>query len=281
MGRLGRRWLTDGASRAAETAVRLGGAGAMALAAGLSALSLLALALNAVAGRWRFPDALPSAFSLRALETAAPSIAASAANSLIIAGAAVAAALILAIAALENERRRGRPAGPGALAILYLPLVTPQISFLFGLAAAAESLGLRPGLAPVILGHAVFAAPYVYLTLAESYRRQDPRWERAARTLGAGPWGAALRVRAPLLLAPMLTAAAVGFAVSISLYLPTQLLGAGRTPTLATEAVALASAGDRRIVGVWALAQGAPAALAFALAIGAPLILWRNRRGMR
>ena len=41
----------------------------------------------------------------------------------------------------------------------------------------------------------------------------------------------------------ILTAAAVGFAVSVGQYLPTLLIGAGRLPTITTEAVALASGG--------------------------------------
>ena len=41
-------------------------------------------------------------------------------------------------------------------------------------------------------------------------------------------------------------AGAVGFAVSAGLYLPTLFAGGGRFVTLTTEAVTLASGGDRR-----------------------------------
>ena len=54
------------------------------------------------------------------------------------------------------------------------------------------------------------------------------------------------------------TSAAVGFAVSVGLYLPTLFAGAGRMPTLATEAVTLQEARTDGIVGVTALLQGGP-----------------------
>ncbi len=64
-----------------------------------------------------------------------------------------------------------------------------------------------------------------------------------------------LRVRLPLLLPALAFAAALGCAISLSLYLPTVLMGGGRIATLATEAIALSSGGDRRIVGVYGTAQ--------------------------
>jgi putative thiamine transport system permease protein len=84
-----------------------------------------------------------------------------------------------------------------------------------------------------------------------------------------------------MLLRPVLTAAAVGFAVSVGQYLPTLLVGAGRVQTVTTEAVALASGGDRRVIGVYALVQTAAALAPFLLALALPRLLWRNRRGMQ
>ena len=85
----------------------------------------------------------------------------------------------------------------------------------------------------------------------------------------------------PILTRPVLTAWAVGFAVSIGLYLPTLLIGAGRVPTVTTEALALASGGDRRLIGATALVQAILPFLGFALALAVPAILFRGRRRMR
>jgi putative thiamine transport system permease protein len=89
------------------------------------------------------------------------------------------------------------------------------------------------------------------------------------------------RVRMPMLLRAILTAAAVGFAVSIGLYLPTLLIGAGRLTTITTEAVALASGGNRRVIGVYAFLQSALPALGFLVATAVPALIFRNRRAMR
>ena len=66
--------------------------------------------------------------------------------------------------------------------------------------------------------------------------------------------------------APVLTATALGFAVSVALYLPTLLIGGGRWPTVTTEAVALASGGDPRLIGATALVQALLPFLGFAVA---------------
>ena len=73
----------------------------------------------------------------------------------------------------------------------------------------------------------------------------------------------------------------VGFAVSAGLYLPTLLIGAGRLPTITTEAVALAAGGNRRTIGVYAFLQAIIPFAGFLLAFALPAWLFRNRAGMR
>jgi putative thiamine transport system permease protein len=84
-----------------------------------------------------------------------------------------------------------------------------------------------------------------------------------------------------MLMRPLLAAAAIGFAASVAQYLPTLLIGAGRWPTLTTEAVTLASGGDRRLVAALALLQGLLPLLAYGVALAAPLLLFRRRREMQ
>ncbi len=141
-------------------------------------------------------------------------------------------------------------------------------------------MGYPARLGAVIVGACVFVLPYVFLSLAASYRRLDPRWSQQARSLGAGPWRVLLQVRLPLLLAPMVTAAAVGFAVSVGQYLPTVLLGAGRVVTVTTEAVSLASGGDRRLTAIYALLQLVLPALGFMVAMALPRLIFRRRQGL-
>lgn len=80
------------------------------------------------------------------------------------------------------------------------------------------------------------------------------------------------------MVAPLLTAFAVGLAVSIGQYLPTQFLGAGRVSTVTTETVALASGGNRRLIGVWALVQAGLPLVGFVVALAVPRWIGMSRR---
>ena len=59
------------------------------------------------------------------------------------------------------------------------------------------------------------------------------------------------------------------------------LIGAGRIETITTEAVALASSGDRRIIGVYAFLQMLLPLIGFAIATLVPALIFRNRRALR
>ncbi|MDP9138901.1 MAG: ABC transporter permease, partial [Pseudomonadota bacterium] len=59
------------------------------------------------------------------------------------------------------------------------------------------------------------------------------------------------------------------------------LFSSGRVPTITTEAVTLASGGDRRLNAVYALLQALLPFAGFLLAIVAPAVLYANRRGLR
>ena len=143
------------------------------------------------------------------------------------------------------------------------------------------TIGVDVGRIPVMVAHLVFVLPYVFLSLADPFRAWDTRIGTIAAALRAGPNGVLWRVRVPMLLRPILTAAAVGLAVSVGQYLATLLIGGGRVQTLTTEAVALSSGGDRRAIGVYGLMQTSAALMPFALALLIPALAWRNRRGLR
>ena len=163
---------------------------------------------------------------------------------------------------------------------LYLPLLIPQVVFISGIAVLAERALLPPSLALVAAGHFLFVLPYVYLTLQGGYARFDTRWLMLAKALGASNTVCFWRIRMPLLSTQLVTAVMLGLAISLSLYLPTQILGAGRIPTLTTEAIALVSSGNRSTIGTWALLQSALPTLCFMLALVLPRLIWSRRKGM-
>jgi putative thiamine transport system permease protein len=197
-----------------------------------------------------------------------------------IATAATLLAILLALACLENEQRRRLRPGQGALWLLYLPLLVPQIAFLFGAQLILVRLDLDGSYLAVAWAHLLFVLPYVFLSLADPWRSLDPRFARIAAGLGASPLRIFLRVKLPMLLRPVLVALAVGFAVSVGQYLPTVFAGAGRVATLTTEAVTLSSGADRRIIGVYAFLQSALPLVVYGMALAIPTLVYRRRRGM-
>lgn len=278
------RWLERGARSGPGVPLARAGAGLAALLAVLALLALLGLLLWSVAAPWRFPDALPPALTLQTWQRQAAQLAQPAWNTLGIGVASTLLALALVLACLENETRSALPhtaghAGPArSLWLLYVPLLVPQVAFLFGLQVLLVHFGLDGTVGAVVWAHLVFVLPYLFLALADPWRAFDSRYTRAAASLGASPWRVFWRIKLPLLLQPLLVACAVAFAVSVAQYLPTLFAGAGRVATLTTEAVTLSSGADRRVIGTWAVLQALLPLLAYALAAGVPRLLQRRRQ---
>lgn len=237
------------------------------------------LALWSVSGLWQFPDALPANFSMRSWMQAMPRMSGPLATTLAVAGLSTLIALVLTILCLEREYETGR--GRDALLLIYLPLIVPQISFMFGLQVLSIWLGVDASFGALVLAHLVFVLPYVFLSLSDPWRAHDRRHDQIAAGLGISRGRALLHIRLPMLTRAILTAAAVGFSVSVGQYLPTLLIGAGRLTTVTTEAVALAAGGNRRVIGVYAFMQTLLPFIAFAIAMGLPGLIFRNRRGLR
>ena len=287
--RLGRLWLRrrapSGRRGERERIGRLLGAGALTLSAAAVFGGLAVLALWSVAGFWAFPALVPDGLSARNWSRAWGTADDALWTTVLVGLLATVAAALLAVACLEREVRTGRSTGrggpPRAVALVYLPLIVPQIAFVFGLQLFALWIGLVPGILALAAVHFVFVLPYVFLSLSDPWRAWDPNYARVGAALGSGPNGVFWRLRLPMLLRPLLAAAAVGFAVSVGQYLPTVLIGQGRLSTVTTEAVALAAGGNPRVVGVYAVLQMVLPLLAFTVATLVPALLFRGRRGMK
>lgn len=251
------------------------------LIAGALVAGMAGLGLWSVAGPWVFPDLIPASLTMATWDRALPDLTGSALLTLAIAALATGLAVGLVLGCLEAEHRFGLHPGAGALWLLYLPLLVPQVAFLPGIQGLMLRAGIGPSVLSVALAHLVFVLPYVFLSLAAPFRAWDGRIATAGAALGASEARIFWRLRLPMLLAPVLTAAAVGMAVSIGQYLPTLMVGGGRVETVTTAAVALSSGGNRRLTGAYGLMQALLPAIGFAVALAAPHLVWRNRRGMR
>lgn len=279
--RLGRHWLIAGGRGGNGRAARGLAVGVVGLLYTAAAASLVALAIWSLARRWRYPDGLPSAWTLDTWQRQADGLAWSAGTTLIVGLCAAGIALALTLACLENEKRRGLGTSGRVLWLLYIPLLVPQVGFLFGVQVLSVQMAIDGSWIALIWSHLLFVLPYVFLTLADPFRKLDERYARTGLCLGASPDRVFWRIKLPLLLRPVLFALAIGFAVSVAQYLPTMFAGGGRFVTLTTEAVGLAGGADRRVMGVYAFVQAILPLFAFAAAMAIPAWRFRARRAFK
>jgi putative thiamine transport system permease protein len=238
------------------------------LLGGVYAAVLLALAVGSVAGVWRFPALWPNALTAQAWQSVWASLN-TVGTTLGLALASTALALIWCVAWLELSPRHWdntlRP-------LLYLPLVLPAVLWVVGLYSVALQWRLEGQWLGLLLAHTVMVLPYVLLALSPAYLGFDPRAAQLSDSLGHGRFAFLWRVKWPLLRRSLAASAAVGFAVSVTQYLPTLYIGAGRFATVTTEAVTLAAGAQRSLTSAYAGLQFLLPVLAFGLAawIGRP-----------
>ena len=277
---LGRAWCERGVRAGTFETVARAAAGLAVLSLLLGLAALLGTAVWAFAQSWRFPAVLPSQWTTQTWARQLPRVAGTVFTTIALALASSVAAVLLAVACLEAEIRRGHVPSRRVLWLVYAPLLVPQIAFLYGFQVALVKFNLDGSWLAVAWAHLVFVLPYAFLSLADPWRALDPRYARSAAALGVTPWCVLWRLRLPMLLKPLLLAFAVGCAVSVSQYLPTLFAGAGRVATLTTEAVTLSSGADPRIMGVYAFLQAGIPLLVYGAAWAVPALLYRYRKGM-
>jgi len=251
----------------------------------ITGAAFLVLLIWSVARTWRFPDFLPSHYSLSPWTSALPNLLEPLLVSLGAALASCLLAVVLVIGCFENEQNLSRiklaSISQRSLWIIYLPLLVPQISFLFGIQVLLIFSGFEGRWSALVWIHLVFVLPYVFLTLANSYRTYDQRYSFVGKTLSSSPIRTFFSIKLIILAKPILFSMAVGFGVSIAQYLSTLYVGAGRFATITTETVSLASGSDRRIIAVYALSQFGLALLGYLSAVVLPALMFRKRQAMQ
>jgi spermidine/putrescine transport system permease protein len=133
----------------------------------------------------------------------------------------------LAALALRRTDLRGRGA---TLALLFLPMVIPEVVLGAALLTFFGTIGLRLSLVTVVIAHVVFSVSYVALVVRARLAGLDPALEEAARDLGAGPFETFRRVTLPLIFPGIAASALLVFTLSIDDYVVTSFVaGAGAT----------------------------------------------------
>ena len=213
----------------------------------LAVLGLVAAGLWSIAGRWRFPSAWPDVFTGRHWGSVFSGLGDVVLTTLSLGATVSTLAVVMVMLWLSQKQNKALAWTENSI---YLPLLLPQAGFLFGVQVMLLWFGLDGTWLALIWAHLLFVLPYVWLSLAPSWRSFNTQWTMLAASLGSSPWERFIRVRLPIMMLPVLTSFAVGFSVSAALYLPTVFASNGRVTTLTVEAVTLAEGSSRSPLGV-------------------------------
>lgn len=164
-------------------------------------------------------------------------------NSLIVAGFTTLISTIVGTAAalaLGRHRFRGQGASQ---ALLYLPIVIPEIVMGFAVATFFGVINWRLGLSTVVAAHIAFCIPYVAIVVRARLAGFDRSLEEAAMDLGAGPWGTFFRVTLPVLLPGIVAGALMVFTISIDDYVITSFVAGPGATTLPLQIYSMVKVG--------------------------------------
>ena len=137
------------------------------------------------------------------------------ANSLLIAaGATVASTALGTLAAFALHRWRSR-LQTAHYALIYAPLVMPEVLMGMSLLLLFVALGLSLSLWTILLAHVTFCISYVALVVLARLQDMDFTVIEAARDLGASRWQATRLVLLPMLWPGIAAGALLAFTLSI------------------------------------------------------------------
>lgn len=237
----------------------------------LFALPFGLLALLAVAPAWRFPAALPAAYSLRALRDLL------AADNELLAGLgrSVLLASVVAIVATTSgfglARAITRAARPGRWeALSYLPYALPPVLLAVLIQPFIIRLHLSGSLGGVLLGLLLIAVPFATLLLRSFWTRQATEYEQLARTLGCTPRQALWQVLLPLAWPLLRTALFQTFLLTWFDFGLTNLLSVGKVRTLTVQVFTYVGEANAQLAAVASLLLLLPPAL----------LLWANKSAL-
>jgi spermidine/putrescine transport system permease protein len=156
-------------------------------------------------------------------------------NSLYVAGwTALIATLLGTLTAIGLARSRV-PGRPLIEALLYLPLVLPDIVLGVGALIFFSILGIGRGLSAILAAHVGMALSYVVLVLRARLAGLDRSLEEAALDLGANPLQAFRYVTLPLLAPGILAGALLAFTLSLDDFVLAFFVSAPGSSTLPVQ----------------------------------------------
>jgi len=119
---------------------------------------------------------------------------------------------VLAALGLENKRFSGRN---GLLALIYTPLVIPDILMGVSLALLFNFTRVSTGMLTVLIAHVTFCVSYTIIVIQSRLEGFDHSLVEAAMDLGAKPATIFMKIKLPLMMPGIVAAALLAFTLSI------------------------------------------------------------------
>ena len=145
-------------------------------------------------------------------------------------------------AALALGRYRLRPRR-AAEALVFLPVLIPEIVLGFASAALFGLLGMAFGLSTIIAAHVAFSISYVVFIVRARIATLDPTLEEAAMDLGATRFQTFYRVTLPMILPGVMSAALLVFTISLDDYVITSFVAGPGSTTLPLKIYSMVKTG--------------------------------------
>jgi putative spermidine/putrescine transport system permease protein len=225
-------------------------------------LPFVPLLIWSISFSWRFPNLLPTEYSLRAWAYLASP--ASKLGEALVSSTAV--ALVVTLISVAIGLPAGRALGQHRFRwktavefFILAPVIMPGIAVVMGIHILFIRYGLADTVLGVVLVHLIPTTPYVVMVLSSVFANYDPDYEDQARVLGANPVATFVRVTLPMIFPGVAVAGLFAFLISWNQYVLTLIIGGGRIITLPLLLFSFARSGDNAIAAALALVFLGPA----------------------
>jgi spermidine/putrescine transport system permease protein len=163
--------------------------------------------------------------------------------SLIVGGITTLLATLIGTAAGLGLARYRVPLRRATEAMVFLPVIIPEIVIGFATAALLGALGLAFGVSTVIVAHVAFSISYVIFIVRGRAAGLNATLEEAAMDLGATGWQTFLKITLPLLMPAISSAALLVFTISLDDYVITSFVAGPGAATLPLKIYSMVKTG--------------------------------------
>jgi spermidine/putrescine transport system permease protein len=146
-------------------------------------------------------------------------------------------AAALALARYKIKRKRF------AEALIFLPVIIPEIVLGFATAGLFGAAGIAFGIKTVVAAHVAFSISYVVFIVRARVASMDISLEEAAMDLGATRWQTFAKVTLPLIFPAVISAALLVFTISLDDYVITSFVAGPGAATLPLKIYSMVKTG--------------------------------------